>query len=105
MINLYQWAIDNGATIRERNAMFNQCAVVWIVKDCDESGRMFWHGMISNDQHKPGGFSDTRDKTRKALLALYAERCPNMRVIAEHGQDYRIFQSGNVALFPEESVQ
>lgn len=99
--SLYQWAIRNGTTIRERNAMFNNCKIVWIVKDYDESGRMFWHGLIGTDTSMPAGFSNSKGKTRKELLSLYSERCPNMRVLAEHGSDYRVMQSGNPAIFSE----
>lgn len=97
------FAIENGASIRERNAMFNRCTVVWIARDDDEGARggQRWRATIDTNEASPGsGFEDARFTTRRDGLELYASRCPNMRVYAQHGDRFIRFQDGASALFP-----
>ena len=105
MKDLYLWSIRHGSKPLEMRAMFNQCAYMWIVKAYTEGNRWHWQGCHGHSATEPSGWENANARTRGELVRMYAKQCPNMRVMAQHGDRFLVVQEGNPELFEEESEQ
>lgn len=79
-----------GQTIAERHALFNNCKIVSIHRDCDHNGTI-WQVLIGHNL--TSGFEHGRDKTRKAAIAFALSRYPSLEIVAQHGDSMRHIQS------------
>ena len=94
-----------GQTIAERNALFNNCKIVSIHRDCDHNGRTIWQVLVGHDEIS--GFEHGRDKTRKDAIAFALSRYPSLEIVAQHGDSMRHIQSmkETVKSYNKESAQ
>jgi hypothetical protein len=85
-----------GQTITERHALFNNCKIVSIHRDCDHNGRTIWKVFVGHDYM--GGFEHGRNKTRKEAITFALSRYPSLEIVAQYGDSFRHIQSMNQAV-------